>query len=139
MLLRTGALLPQQLQDRKVAEAGGEATSSCNALHGFLRRLRVRPCPLGLPISPADSCSSHSSEQLTAAFPSFVVIVRADPSLGPRDGEILLGGPILKRKHCIIKKTKTKTKTNKKPTLIIGYFNRTSFHLGRNLLFFLFS
>lgn len=42
---------------------------------------------------------SHSSEELAALFPSFIVAVGAGPSVGPRDGEILLGGPILRRKH----------------------------------------
>lgn len=59
----------------------------------------VSPHPFELPTGSTDSLGLfHSSEQLTASFPSFVVIVRTSPSLGPRNGEILLGGPILQLK-----------------------------------------
>lgn len=59
----------------------------------------VSPHPFELPTGSTDSLGLfHSSEQLTAGFPSFVVIVRARPSLGPWNGEILLGGPILQLK-----------------------------------------
>lgn len=39
---------------------------------------------------------------LTDIFPSFVVTVRANPSLDTRNGEILWGISILKRKHFVL-------------------------------------
>lgn len=36
---------------------------------------------------------------LAALLPAFVAFVRAGPGLSPGDGEIFLGGPILKRKQ----------------------------------------
>ena len=44
-------------------------------------------------------CCVHLTHwvMLTDIFPSFVVTVRANPSLDPRNGEILWGIPILKR------------------------------------------
>ena len=50
------------------------------------------------------TCGVHLTRcvMLTDIFPSFVVTVRANPSLGPRNGEILWGIPILKRKHFVL-------------------------------------
>lgn len=64
----------------------------------------------GLSLHLADSllvllmCCVHLTHwvMLTDIFPSFVVTVRANPSLDPRNGEILWGIPILKRKHFIL-------------------------------------
>lgn len=49
------------------------------------------------------TCGVHLARcvMLTDIFPPFVVTVRANPSLGPRNGEILWGIPILKRKHFV--------------------------------------
>lgn len=74
------------------AEAGGEAGSSHHVVYGFLRRTRDGTHTPSVLLTRR----VHPALQLAAVFPSFVVVVRAHASLGPWDGEILLGVPILK-------------------------------------------
>lgn len=60
----------------------------------------LSPHPMNSPLALLTRCVHPTlRDVLTDIFPSFIVTVRANPGLGPRNGEVLWGAPILKRKH----------------------------------------